>query len=153
MKGIKATIRTWLLNVINDGSWQRFNDLHIDEISRDFSHRAAWFSGGVACYIHARAIIEELDLPFTVELVFHLKSKKKKIDHIFKRLSALDKNLDDTPPSLYVFRNDWKGLHETRKKGTKLQDFADDKILKGSFYYFQVFNDDDNDIRRVLYLI
>ena len=153
MTDLKSTIKSWLLNVVNDGSWQRFNDLHIDKISTVFPNKASWFTGGIECYIQAKTVIEELDLPYTVELAFPLKSKKTKIDHLITSVSSLYKNYDDTPPSLYVFRNEWKELQELTTKGSKLQGFTSGKILGGNFFYFQVFNEDDNEIRRVLYLI
>ncbi|MEH3114042.1 hypothetical protein [Pedobacter terrae] len=33
-------IKSWLLEVIDDGSWEKYNDLHIDQIDNAFEKKA-----------------------------------------------------------------------------------------------------------------
>ena len=103
--------------------------------------------------MYAVSIIKELGIPYTVELAFSLKSKKIVKNYVIKGIESLTKEFDYSPPSLYVFHNEWANLEEIKKKGTKLDDFINcDKIL-GNGYYYQLFDERDREIRRVLYLI
>lgn len=146
-------IKSWLLKVIDDGSWEKYNDLHIDQISNAFEKKASWFEGGLECYVYAVSIIKELGIPYTVELAFSLKSKKIVKDYVIEGIESLKKEFDYSPPSLYVFHNEWANLEEIKKKGTKLEDFINCNKILGNWYYYQLFDERDREIRRVLYLI
>lgn len=153
MEKMKSKIKSWLLKVTADGSWEKYNDLHIDEVDKAFKSKANWIVGGLECYTQAISIIQELNMPYTIELAFSLKSKKKVSDYIITDIGSLKKEFDYSPPSLYVFHNEWEGLKDLKQKGIKLRDFADNVTITGSFYYYQVFNERDNEVRRVLYCI
>lgn len=153
MEKIKSKIKSWLLSVIDDGSWEKYNDLHIDEIDKEFINKSNWVTGALECYAQAVSVTKELNIPYTIELAFSLKSKKRMLDHIITDIKSLKKEFDYSPPSLYVFHNEWKGLKELRQKGTQLQNFADEMTVSGSFYYYQAFNERDREVRRVLYCI
>ncbi|KLT67191.1 hypothetical protein [Pedobacter sp. BMA] len=153
MERIKTEIMSWLMGVIDDNSWEKYNDLHIDEVDNVFKNKSNWVGGGLDCYIQAVSIIKELNIPYTIELAFSLKSKKKIANHIITDINFLKKELDHSPPSLYVFHNDWKGLSELKQKGIKLSNFTDNDEIVGSFYYYQVFNERDSEVRRVLFCI
>ncbi len=153
MEERKLKIKSWLLSVVNDISWEKYNDLHIDEVDNVFKKKDNWFEGGLECYIHAVSIVKELKIPYTIELTFSLKSKKTLKDYVIKDIESLKKEFDYSPPSLYVFRNDWKNLEEIKKKGTALEGLIDNDKVFGSLYYYQAFNERDREVRRVLYLI
>ncbi|MEH3114037.1 hypothetical protein [Pedobacter terrae] len=146
-------IKSWLLKVIDDGSWEKYNDLHIDQIDNAFEKKAHWFEGGLKCYEYAVFIIKELELPYTIELAFSLKSKKIVKNYIIKDIESLKREFDSSPPSLYVFHDEWANLEEIKKKGTKLEDFMNCNKILGNWYYYQLFDERDREIRRVLYLI
>ncbi len=153
MEERKLKIKSWLLSVVNDISWEKYNDLHIDEVDNVFKKKDNWFDGGLECYIHAVSIVKELKIPYTIELTFSLKSKKTLKDYVIKDIESLKKEFDYSPPSLYVFRNDWKNLEEIKKKGTALEGLIDNDKVFGNLYYYQAFNERDREVRRVLYLI
>lgn len=149
----KSKIKSWLLAVIEDGSWERYNDLHIDEIDPVFKKKVYWFTGGFECYILAKSIVEELCIPYTIELAFSLKSRRTRRDYVITDITAVNKEFDYSPPSLYVFPNDGKELKELRQKGTTLEGFVDNDKISGNLYYYQVFNERDMEVRRVLYYL
>ncbi len=143
-------INDWILEVINDGSWERFNDLHIDIIDTEFKNRNNWISGGISCYNSAFQTLNKLGVPYLVELCFHLKSKNKQGNYLIKDVKELKTSLDKfTPPSLYLFKKDWEGYHVENR--ILMENFIENNY--GNLYYYQAYNKDDNEIRRSVTLV
>lgn len=110
MKNIIYKIESWILNVIADNSWQQFNDIHIDDIDIAYKDKKKWIEGGMSCFNMSVELIRDLNLPFIITLSLALKSKKTAINTV-KSIADIQAELDDTPPSLYVFHKDWKGYN------------------------------------------
>ncbi len=146
-----ARIRTWMLTVVQDGSWQRYNDLHIDDIDNTFLDRSNWLARGLEALNTAASIRESLGLGFIVALGIELQSSTKPTGVNFKNRIALEQEMSESPPSLYAFLPDWKNWVETLQRGVPV----DPKSLgidAANCTYYEYFSVEDMEYRRSLFV-
>jgi len=98
-----SKIVTWIEATIAGGGVERFEDLHLDEIDAVFSRRDRWIRGGVASLAEAMEQRDKRDLPFTVAVGFSLLANSIRTGLNETSLSAILRELDFSPPSLYLF--------------------------------------------------
>ncbi len=146
----KKTIESWVLTVVNDGSWMNYNDLHIDNISVELKKPTTWLLSGLECFNIAIDIIKKNELPFVVELDFSLKSNSNIQGVNFVNSEQLIKQFSWTPPSLYLFKPDWENFKQGIKRSIKI-DFID--VNNSEWYFCEQYNPDDKEYRRSLFLV
>jgi hypothetical protein len=64
---MKETIRNWMTNTINDGSWKKYNDLHIDKISSKYNNKSMWVNGAIESLKNAIIIRIYFSLLYTIK--------------------------------------------------------------------------------------
>ena len=147
---MKNEITEWLLNTVEDESWKSYNSLHIDEICIDFKNKENWLQGGIKNLRQASSLLEELAIrDKKVFLLVPLIGKSKKIGINFSNSTELKSQLDSTPPSLYLYENDWSGYVDTINEGVLI----DDTILdfEGIYsYHVEYVEEGDHEYRRSL---
>jgi hypothetical protein len=99
-----AVIKKWMLSTISDGGVGRYDDLHIDQIDKNWKDRSEWLNAGLAAYRLAIDLRDQHQLDFTVSLAFSLQSGDKPRGLDFTSSQELGDVLDWSPPSLYLFR-------------------------------------------------
>ena len=72
-------IGEWMETIIQNGSWQEDNDLHVDEINPSFSSPDTWITGGIQSIAVAIRFRDNKKLPFVVALGFSLRSSTNPI--------------------------------------------------------------------------
>lgn len=141
-------IKEWLINVIDDGSWKSYDSLHIDVINSEYEDNYNWFKGGIECLNIANSILDELSISKSkVFLLYSLIDGEKEIGVNFKNLSELKSQFDFTPPSIYVYEEEWDGFRETINKGILIEDSIFN-IKDLSAYHVEYREYGDNEYRR-----
>ncbi|NOS86437.1 MAG: hypothetical protein HOP31_14970 [Ignavibacteria bacterium] len=146
---IEKVIKQWMLQIIQDHSWEKHNDLHIDEISDKFVESNTWINGGFDCFTIAKKIRNELKLPYFVELRIVLNSTDRPKGMNFKSISDLFQELSWTPPSLYLYEKGYDLFQTALKKAIKV-DFIDLNLNDTQCYYFETLSTDDPEYYRSL---
>jgi hypothetical protein len=100
----EATIRKWMLETFSDGGIERFDHLHVDDIDPAWENPASWVSAGLTAYALALAIQRELGLDVMVALGFGLVDAHDASGDMFETQEEFEKELDWSPPSLYLFK-------------------------------------------------
>jgi hypothetical protein len=100
----EATIRQWMLATISNGGIQRLDDLHVDAIDESWKERNNWVSAGLTAYGLALRVRHELGLDVTVALAFSLLDARDTSEVVFETREEFEKQLDWSPPSLYLFK-------------------------------------------------
>ena len=100
----ETTIRRWMLTTVSDGGIQRLDDLHVDDIDGSWKDPTNWVSAGLIAYGLALRIRRELGLDVTVALGFSLADAQDTSRDVFETQEEFEKQLDWSPPSLYLFK-------------------------------------------------
>jgi hypothetical protein len=100
----EATIRRWMLATVSNGGIERFDDLHVNVIDEGWSERAKWVAAGITAFGLAIRIRRELGLDVTVALGFSLVEAEGSPAEKFETQEEFEKQLDSSPPSLYLFK-------------------------------------------------
>lgn len=117
----KHIIETWMDSVTSDGGVDRFDDLHIDQISPSFSNRSEWVRGGVEMFIVAKTCLEKYGDTVTLALAFSLEaSVTPKGPSAISSVNFSDQ-IDWSPPSLYLF---WRNREPWAEKVSKIPNFT-----------------------------
>ena len=97
-------ISKWMEMVLSTGGIEKFDDLHLDQIDERYSEPSKWLKHGLAVFYEADKISRKND-SVTLAIAFSLEA-----DASAKTNSSTDqelsKQLDWSPPSLYLF---WRG--------------------------------------------
>jgi hypothetical protein len=100
----ETTIRRWMLATVSDGGIERLDDLHVDDIDVSWKDPTSWVSAGLIAYRLALGIRRELGLDVTVALGFSLVDAEDTSRDVFETEEQFEKQLDWSPPSLYLFK-------------------------------------------------
>src|SRR5271165_6120593 len=100
----EPTIRWWMLATVSNGGMQRLDDLHVDEIDESWKDPTTWVSAGLIAYGLALRIQRELGLDATVALGFSPVDAQDTSQDMFETQEEFEKQLDWSPPSLYLFK-------------------------------------------------
>jgi hypothetical protein len=99
-----VVIKKWMLSIISDGGVGRYDDLHIDQIDKNWGDRQKWLDAGLEAFRLAIDLRDQHQLDFTVSLAFSLQSGDKPRGLDFTNNQEFMDALDWSPPSLYLFR-------------------------------------------------
>ena len=80
-----------------------FYDLHVDDISPRFEAKSSWVKATVECLQAAVLIRNSQRLPFTIAAGLSLQSHETPYGLPPEHLDQITEELDDSPPSLYLF--------------------------------------------------
>lgn len=149
---IEKVIEKWMTETVKDDSWKTHNDIHIDDISSKFKEPDTWINGGIECLKKAIAIRDNFKFHFVIELFVELQSDKFPIGINFTNPRDLINEFRDTPPSLYIFEENYGGwLDNIRKnKEVVLKKF---NLPDVKCYYSEILKDDDPDHYRSISFI
>ena len=89
-------LEDWMERAVRSGSWERFDDYHVDGGS---AARDVWVARALEQFSYARSIRNERFPGFAVLLGFSLHG----VHTGFASSAALSEALDWSPPSLYLF--------------------------------------------------
>ena len=149
----KIVINKWLSNVIKNGSWQSYDDLHIDKIDTLFKSKNQWINGGLNCLTITQKKLKEkkLNNDFDAALAFSLLSKTIPIGINFYNIDQMKKEFDHSPPSIYIFKKDWSVWEKqiAMSRPINISGIQDFKCL----YFEYLPENGDGEYRRSVFLI
>ena len=139
-------INSWINKTIENSLWEKYCDLHIDEIDQVFENKDLWIDGSL--YLK-ELFMERTDSKlFDVILVISLQYKKHpKYIPMYKE--DLQKDLDVSPPSFYLFPKNHILINETLERTSEILNL--EKVFNCKVYYKEEF--DSGEYSRMLYLI
>ncbi|MGA2434849.1 MAG: hypothetical protein ABSG25_06145 [Bryobacteraceae bacterium] len=101
----ERSIETWMLATMQGDAIERFDDLHIDEIDKEWGkNRSLWMQGTLEAHHLALQLRDKHQLPVTVAVAFSLNATTESIGVNFQTTDDLLKQINWMPPSLYLFR-------------------------------------------------
>src|SRR5579864_7572724 len=93
-----------MLATVSEGGIERLDDLHVGDIDPTWKDPTSWVSAGLIAYGLALGIRHELRLDVTVALGFSLVDAHDTSRDLFETQEEFQKQLDWSPPSLYLFK-------------------------------------------------
>ncbi|MBL7682769.1 MAG: hypothetical protein JNK00_05375 [Flavipsychrobacter sp.] len=144
-------IYKWVNDTIRSKVWD--NDLHIDVVNRRYDlgkHQYLWIDSAVAYYLIAKQYVEKQELPFQVILVIELEYKDVIGDYPVYSKQELEKELCNTPPSLYLYKKDEISNHLNEMK--ELPNFLLSDV-NTKLYYYQRVDEECSEVDRWMYLV
>lgn len=146
------SLNNWIVNSIKTDSWKKYDDLNITKIRDVKIDRDMWLEEGVKYLSVAKSISKKISKinKFEVVLAQSLTSGKGKLGVNFSSVSELNKQMDKTPPSLYIVRKDWNDWVEQIAISSEIK-------LKGlpiyKVYYLEFKSQNDNEYRRSIWVL
>jgi hypothetical protein len=153
----ESTIDGWMVNSIENGGIDRFDDLHIDSVNEGWKPRDQWVEGAIAAYRMAVALRNRHAFPLVVSLGFSLLSSEKPLGFRAQTRQDFERQLDHTPPSLYLFRQGKEPWTEMKLESGSVQDFDCSALFKsaeplGKCYYLEFKTPDTFEYHRSVFI-
>jgi hypothetical protein len=99
-----AVVQAWMLSNVQNRSYERHDELHVDRIDPDWKPREKWIDAGVEAFRLAVDLRDKNQLRFTVVLAYSLVPLKPPHSGMGSRTrEELESQLGWSPPSLYLF--------------------------------------------------
>ncbi len=142
-----------MADVIERKGYERFEDLHIDVV--DPLNRApdTWLRAAADCLAVAAATRDQERWPFQVALGMSLHSAPERLGLNFHGFHAAEKELDWSPPSLYLFPegdDSWLGGAESQQLPAQ---FLPPGPANVKAYLREWYDEGDGEYRRTLWLV
>lgn len=150
----QQAIEAWLGRIVSEGPTSYCKDLHIDDVDEQYSDRAQWVSGALACAELAARVRDSRSLQWRIAVGLGLRPGPVPTGVSFADWAGVLAELDDAPPSLYTWpiNTDPLGIG-----GTQVTDLSG--FLEVPFAYelrlmlSEWHNDTDAEFRRTLWLL
>lgn len=139
-KNILVFLAKWVHQVISQRLWEKFVDLHIDEVDAEFKSPKNWIQGGVFLLVGIMSLIDKSKYEVILAIPLSCLTSESIFD--FKQLKELDRELDLTPPSLYLFPRGDKNFEQTIERSQFLEEISKNEGLR-------IFYDEKNEIDEV----
>lgn len=104
------SIEHWMRDLVHNAGATPYNDLHIDTVDPAFAPKTAWLAGVKECLSVAIRLRDQHKWQVTVGAGLLLLGGGTRLGVNFSSWEALGDQLDDSPPSLYVFDRDKSAL-------------------------------------------
>lgn len=139
-------LRNWINQVISNKLWQKYADLHIDEVDQVFKQKQNWITGSLFLFDCILSLIDRVN--YGVLLIIPLSCVSKEGLVTFTKLESFESELDITPPSFYLFPKGEKNYEETIKSAKKIDMIIENMNI--STYYKE--ENENEEYYRALYL-
>lgn len=100
----QEVIQSWMLSAVRDGGLGRYDDLHVDQIDKNWRPRELWISAACEVLPLAAQLLRRNSVDATLAIVFSLLSTLDRQGVDFTTSLELLSRLDWSPPSLYLFK-------------------------------------------------
>ena len=102
----KALINHWIQNAIDNRSWEKHLDLHVDEICQKGRYKKYWIPLSISLVHHANQLLQKIGAPGVIAIVdivlrvneeFHIGFPFQQLDNVHAALDV------PPPPSLSIY--------------------------------------------------
>jgi len=145
----QAKIREWMLATISNGGIERLDDLHIDVIDESWKQRANWVSASLLAYELAVRLQTDLGLAVKVVLAFSLLDGN---GQTFDTEEDFQRQLDWSPPSLYLFKADDQQHLSAVVRRDPLPNAVASRLPQGTKSFLLQWTTEDGTIRRSVFV-
>src|SRR5690554_4335055 len=119
----KKIIQNWINTAIKNSSWEKFQEIHIDEIGNGFKLEKDWLKGTLFILNIFNECLKE---NYKILLVIELNYNKNSIDIDKFNWEYLENHISSfTPPAFYLFPTDDFRLTGTLKELNLVENFVE----------------------------
>jgi hypothetical protein len=155
-------IDRWMTAILEDGGIDRYDDLHIDRIERQWTNRNLWLSGAISAFQIALKQRDRHNAGLVIAVGFALESTDVPMGLNFTTREEMERRFDSSPPSVYLFyagQEPW-----TKRKGSTAVDeltepktivcdaLFSDLLPYTKCYFLEFFRPDDAEYRRSIFI-
>jgi hypothetical protein len=151
-----------MTTIIQDGGIDRYDDLHIDHIEKEWADRKYWLNGAIQAFQIASNQRDRLDVGLVVAVGFSLTGSEEPIGPNFTSSEEFEMQLDSSPPSLYLFyrgQEPWK----EKQSASSLENLLQPTVItlhnvfaeiasRQQCYYLEFFRPDEAEYRRSVFI-
>jgi hypothetical protein len=155
-------VNKWMTAVIKDGGIDRYDDLHIDRIEKEWVNRKFWLSGAIQTFQIAATQRDRHDVNLVVAVGFALTSSDEPLELNFTTREEIERQFDSSPPSVYLFcagQEPWA----KKQSSTAFDELLEPKIIAcnelfsdllphAKCYFLEFFRPDDAEYRRSIFI-
>jgi len=145
----ETKIREWMLATISNGGIERLDDLHVDDIDENWKQRANWISASLRAYELAVRLQNDLGLSVKVALAFSLLDGT---GQTFDTEEDFERQLDWSPPSLYLFKADDQQHLSNVVRFDPLPKAVASRLPQGSKSFLLQWATEDGTVRRSVFV-
>lgn len=148
--------------IIEDGGIDRYDDLHIDRIEKQWKNHNLWLSGSISALQLALKQRDRHNPELVVAIGFTLKSTDKPMGLNFTTRKEIERQFDSSPPSIYLFyagqelwakRKDMAAVDKLLEPKVVVCDaLFSDLLPYAKCYFLEFFRPDDAEYRRSLFI-
>lgn len=143
----RKLLSDWVHSYIEKKSWEKYDDLHLDEIDSEFKQKLYWIEASFFIYKIILSIIKS-DL-YRCLLVIPLSYSDMETDINRLTWNNIKALLDLTPPSFYLFPNDNVNYQETLRDLVLLEKLSADCCCN---VFFKEEKECEGEYNRCLYI-
>jgi hypothetical protein len=125
-----ATVERWIISNLKTRGYERFDDLHIDQIDNNWRDPDSWIQGGLDAFQLAKESRNRRAPNFTVALAFSLIADMQPRGVDFHGLEELKAQLSPSPPSLYLFQSGMEPWTETGRRSQRARNEDENVEIK-----------------------
>lgn len=143
----------WIQDSISQEAWLKGYDYHLDEIDSKYEQKELWLNGAIELAHISNTYLDKDEKNKFVAIIFI----PLYVDDIAKGYSfssywELDKDLDITPPSLFVCPYSWEGFINAFEK-RDVVDYINSRNRRFDLYYFEELHDNGLEFVRNVTLV
>lgn len=143
---IDDSLRNWINEVISKELWNKYHDLHINDIDDIFKSQENWISGSLFLLSRISSLIDRKKYDFFLAIPLSCVSNPNTVN--LSSVEILEHQLDITPPSFYLFPIGENNYEDTIRKSEYLY-----KLSKNiGFQVFYKVEKDQDEYYRTLFI-
>ncbi|MCC6573910.1 MAG: hypothetical protein IT462_08965 [Planctomycetes bacterium] len=146
---MKKRVGTWIRQTYEGGSYNNFDELHVDQIEARFKEHRYWITSGLAAIEFAAEFIQRHKIPFLIALDFSLRRGRKPVKVQLTSRADLNRWLSnkDGPPRLMMLKPDWPPLRKTMALDVKPEELFGQPLSNVTVHLWQFENENKEVIR------
>jgi hypothetical protein len=134
-KEYKKIIESWLATMISGRLWEKYNDIHIDEIEPKLKNdKKMWVDIGILLLSQLESLIDHDMYDTFLAIPLSYSEKQTRLETL--TLEIIKQEIDLTPPSLYFFPKDEENYRVTIKQSKLIKGLS--RELKLKVYYSEI---------------
>jgi hypothetical protein len=123
-----TAVEQWMISNLTNRGYDRYEDLHIDQIDAGWKPSQMWIEGGLVAFRVALDVRNKLAQDFSVALAFGLRTTGARQHFEIQGLEELSEDLGPSSPSLYLFPKGGEPWAESQIDSAVVEKLASRKL-------------------------